>query len=69
MIIIVPVVSTILLNNWVKDDSSRSELEKVIIAVIPGLVFINVVACAYAYKAIKDPENYKRDPPLVIKNK
>lgn len=30
---------------------------------------MNVVIGVYIYKVLKDPENYKKDPPLVIKPK
>lgn len=28
---------------------------------------MNIVIGIYIYKVVKDPENYKKDPPLVIK--
>lgn len=37
--------------------------------VIPALVVINLVIGVYIYKAVKDPENYKKDPPLVMRPK
>lgn len=46
-----------------------SELKKVLIAVGPAVLFINVVMITYACRAMKDPENYKVDPPLKIKLK
>lgn len=69
LIIFVPVISVVILNNWVKDDPNMSELKKVFIAVGPAVLFINVVMITYACRAIKDPENYKVDPPLKIKLK
>jgi len=30
---------------------------------------MNIVIIIYIYKVIKDPENYKKDPPLVIRKK
>jgi hypothetical protein len=30
---------------------------------------MNIVIGVYVYRVIKDPENYKKDPPLVIKAK
>lgn len=62
-------MSVFILNDWVKDDPNMSELKKVLIAVGPAVLFINIVMITYAYKAIKDPENYKVDPPLKIKLK
>ena len=50
----------------VKDDPNISELNKVIIAIGPALLFINIVIGVYIYKAIKDPENYKADEPIKI---
>lgn len=36
---------------------------KVVIAVGPALIFINIVMCAYVMRAMKDPLNYQVDPP------
>lgn len=62
-------MSVLGINTWVKNDPNISELMKVVISVAPALFFINIVACTYAIRAMKDPENYKKDPPLVIKMK
>lgn len=64
LIILVPVVSVAVTNAWVKEDPNISELNKVIIAIAPSVVFINVVMGVYVYRAIKDPENYQRDEPV-----
>lgn len=69
LIIVVPVLSVLILNNKVKDDPSISELMKVVIAVGPAVAFINIVMCAYAVRAMRDPINYQVDPPLKIKLK
>lgn len=69
LIVVIPIVSVLALNSWVKNDPNISELMKVVISVTPALIFINIVACTYAVRAMKDPENYKKDPPLVIKMK
>jgi len=62
-----PIVIVFWLNGLVKDDPNISELGKVFIAVGPAVVLINIVICTYAFKAMKDPENYEVDPPLKIK--
>lgn len=64
-----PIASVVLLNNWVQDKEGFSELEKVAIAVVPAVIFINIVTCTYAVKAMKNPENYEVDPPLKLKLK
>lgn len=46
-----------------------SELTKVLIAVVPAVVWINGVMGYYVWRAIRDPENYRVDPPLKIKLK
>ena len=55
LIIFVPVVFTAIINQIVKDDPNISELNKVIIAIGPALLWINIVIGVYIYKAIKDP--------------
>lgn len=64
LIIVLPVISVLILNQWVKDRTDISELMKVVIAVGPAVVFINIVMGIYTYKAIKDPLNYQKDEGL-----
>lgn len=39
-------------------------MNKIVISIGPSLFLINIVIGVYVYKVIKDPENYKVDPPL-----
>lgn len=41
-----------------KDNSNYSELDKIIFAVGPALLLINIVIGIYIRKVIKDPQNY-----------
>ena len=61
----IPVFSVLILNRWVQDRTDISELMKVVIAVGPSVVFINIVMAIYTYKAIKDPLNYEKDEQLL----
>ena len=46
-----------------------SNFEKVAYTVGPVVAYMNIAMGVYIYKVVKDPENYKKDPPLVIKAK
>lgn len=46
-----------------------SELEKVAYSVVPMIIYMNIVIGIYIYRVLNDPENYKKDPPLVIRRK
>jgi hypothetical protein len=54
---------------YFKDAEGMSELEKVAYTVVPTVIYMNIVIGIYIYKVLKDPENYKKDPPLVIRAK
>jgi hypothetical protein len=41
--------------NYLKDNPELSEIDKIVFAVAPSLVLINVVIGVYIYKTIKDP--------------
>ena len=69
LIVIIPVVFVAVANSYVKERTDISELMKIVLVVGPALVFINIVIGIYIYKAIKDPENYKVDPPIKLKPK
>jgi hypothetical protein len=69
LIVVVPLLVVGLSNFYFKDADHLSELEKVAYPVIPVVIYMNIVIGVYVYKVIKDPENYKKDPPLVIKAK
>lgn len=69
LIVVVPLVVVGLSNMYFKDATGLSELEKVAYPVVPIVIYMNIVIGIYVYKVIKDPENYKKDPPLVIRAK
>ena len=69
LILGVPLVGVFLGQWYFSEAEGLSELEKVAYSVIPGVLFMNVVIGVYIYRVVKDPENYKKDPPLVIKPK
>ena len=56
-------------NEYFKDASDMSELEKVAYSVVPMIIYMNIVIGIYIYRVLNDPENYKKDPPLVIRRK
>ena len=64
LIVLVPIVIVYSTFNYVKDDPSYSELNKIIVSVGPSLFLINIFIAVYIYKVIKDPENYTKDEPL-----
>ena len=37
--------------------------------VVPAVIWMNIVIGIYIYKVVKDPENYKKDPPIVVRAK
>lgn len=55
LIVFVPVIFTIVLNQIVKDDPNISSLNKVLIPIGPSLLWINIFMGIYVYRAIKDP--------------
>lgn len=64
LIILVPIILVFSTFNHVRDNPTYSELEKILVSVGPSLLIINIVIGVYIYKAIKDPENYKKDPNI-----
>jgi hypothetical protein len=56
-------------NYYFKDARDMSELEKVAYSVVPMIIYMNIVIGIYIYRVLNDPENYKKDPPLVIRPK
>jgi hypothetical protein len=69
LIVVVPLLLVGGGNLYLKDAVGLSELEKVAYSVVPTIIFMNIVIGVYIYKVVKDPENYKKDPPLVMKPK
>lgn len=69
MIVVVPLAVVGISNLYFKDADNLSALEKVAYPVVPVIIYMNIVIGVYVYKVIKDPENYKKDPPLVIRAK
>jgi len=55
LIIIIPVLCVSITYKYVKDNNRLSELDKVMIAVGPSLLFINILIGIYIYKVVKDP--------------
>ena len=64
-----PVVFVAAANSYVKDHPELSELMKVAVVVGPTVLYMNVVMGIYVYKAIRDPENYRVDPPVRVRMK
>ena len=69
LIAVVPLVVVVGSNEYFKDASDMSELEKVAYSVVPMIIYMNTVIGIYIYRVLNDPENYKKDPPLVIRRK
>ena len=69
IIIVIPLSVVFGTRSYLEDKTEYSELEKTAYTVVPSVVFINIVMGIYIYKAIKDPENYKKDPPFVVRPK
>ena len=69
MIVILPVIFVAVANSYVKDRTDLGETMKIVYVVAPAVIFMNIVMGVYIYKAVKDPENYKVDPPIKIKPK
>ena len=69
LIAVVPLVVVFGSNEYFKDASDMSELEKVAYSVVPMIIYMNTVIGIYIYRVLNDPENYKKDPPLVIRRK
>jgi hypothetical protein len=69
VILIIPASFTYFLKNMVKDNPNFSELMKVVIAVVPSVVFMNIIMCTYVIRAMRDPLNYQPNPPLKMKLK
>lgn len=69
LIAVVPLVVVFGSTEYFKDASDMSELEKVAYSVVPMIIYMNTVIGIYIYRVLNDPENYKKDPPLVIRRK
>ena len=69
LIIVVPILFVAIANSYVKGNPDLTELMKVGIVIGPTIIYMNIVIGIYIYRAIKDPENYKVDPPIKIKPK
>ena len=69
LIVLVPLAYVFSAFKWLETAEGYSEIEKVAYAVIPAVIFMNIVIAIYIYQVYNDPENYKKDPPLVIKPK
>ena len=69
LIAVVPLVVVFGSNEYFKDASDMSELEKVAYSVVPMIIYMNTVIGIYIYRVLNDPENYNKDPPLVIRRK
>lgn len=69
MVVGLPLVLVFSARHYLSERTDLSELEKTAYTVVPSLVLINIVIGVYIYRVIKDPENYKRDPPVVLKPK
>ena len=67
--IVIPIIYVLIAHSYVKDHPDLGETMKIVIAVGPALVFMNLMIGIYIYKAIHDPENYTVDPPMKIKAK
>lgn len=69
LVIVLPLAMVLSTRAYLQDDTTMSETMKTVYTVVPAVIFINIVMGIYVYKVIKDPENYKKDPPLVIRPK
>ena len=59
LIAVVPLVVVFGSNEYFKDASDMSELEKVAYSVVPMIIYMNTVIGIYIYRVLNDPENYK----------
>ena len=69
LIVVAPLALVLASQSYLEDYEGLSEVEKTAYSVVPSVVFINVVIGVYIYRVVTDPENYKKDPPFVIKPK
>ena len=69
LIVVIPLLVVGISSLYLKDADNFSNLEKVAYPVVPVVIYMNIVIGVYIYKVLKDPENYKKDPPLVIRAK
>lgn len=66
LVVVIPVLFVWFANEYMKDRTDMSEVMKIVWVVGPALIWMNAIIAYYIYQAIKDPENYKVDPPIKI---
>ena len=66
MVVVVPLLMVLGTHFYLKEAPGYTEMERTVYTVVPSLVWMNIVIGIYIYKVIKDPENYKKDPPLRV---
>lgn len=66
MVVVVPLVLVVGTHLHLKGNPNYTEMERTVYTVVPSLVWMNLIIGIYIYKVIKDPENYKKDPPLTV---
>jgi len=69
MVVIAPIAIVFGMQYYLEGVTGMSDLEKTAYMVVPAVVWMNVTMGFYVYRVIKDPENYKKDPPIVVKPK